>query len=476
MTLTLRQFLSATSGSLISGTPDQPVGPVSIDSRTLRSGQTFIALQGPHFDGHDYLRTAADRGASLLVIQTLDARADFRPMHIPDLIQVPDTLKALQQWGRFVRQQTPATVIGVTGSNGKTTTKEMLAAILRRSGKTLATRGNLNNHIGLPLMLTELEPDHRFAVIEMGTSRKGDMAVLVEAALPRVGLITNVGKDHLAFLGSPEGVLAENRLLYDRLPADGIRIVNLDDPLLKPLATQLPGRVITYGKDLNAQVRAEAVVPGTPLRLTLVLEGEPYPVTLQTSATIQVLNALAAAATAHALGIPPADILTGLASFKAAAMRLQVHEQPNGSLLVNDAYNANPSSMRASIASFCETYSDRKRWVVLGDMRELGVLARQEHEELGHWLALQPLERVWLYGRDTRFIESALRSAGTRMAVDRFRKKRYLIEALQRSLEHERPAVLFKASRSMQLEKVIEPLLSDSVKPSPPSVSVGGPS
>lgn len=460
----VRQFLAATGGRLLSGFPGQPVGRLSIDSRTLRAGDVFFALRGPRFDGHDYSRAAADRGASLLVLQAFDARADFRAGHTPDIVLVEDTLKALQDWGRFVRRRSQATVIGVTGSNGKTTTKEMLAAILRRVGKTLATRGNLNNHIGLPLMLAELEPDHRFAVIEMGTSKKGDMAPLVDMASPQVGLITNVGKDHLEFLETTHGVLAENRLLFDRLPADGTAILNLDDPLLKPLAKPLAGRrLITYGKDPEALVRAEDIVGGPPpLRFTLVLGPERYPATLQAAGTVQTLNAMAASAAAHALGVGAADILAGLASFEAAAMRWQVSQGPDGSLLVNDAYNANPSSMRVSIAGFCETYPARRRWAVLGDMRELGPLTRQEHEELGLWLAGQPLERIFLYGRDMRFVERALCSAGAQARVERFRKKRHLAEVLRRSLPEARPAVLFKASRGMRLEQVIAPLLSPS--------------
>ena len=184
MKISIRQFLKVTGGSLLTGHPDEWIDRLSIDSRTLRAGDTFFALQGPRFDGHDYLKNAAVAGAGTVVIQTLDSRAQFDPSRFPSVVQVKDTLKALQDLARWVRSQSSAIVIGVTGSNGKTTTKEMIASILRGAGKTLATRGNLNNHIGLALTLCELESDHQFAVIEMGTSKPGDMELLMDITRP----------------------------------------------------------------------------------------------------------------------------------------------------------------------------------------------------------------------------------------------------------------------------------------------------
>ena len=338
---------------------------------------------------------------------------------------------------RYARAKARKTiVIGLTGSNGKTTTKEMLASILRRAGKTLATRGNLNNHIGLPLMLTELEADHRYAVLEMGTSKKGDMDLLVDLVQPQVGLITNVGKDHLEFLGTPEGVLEVNRKLFDELPKSGIAVINLEDPLLKAFAGKLPCKTVTYGRVPEAQVQAiEIASHPLPLRFVLVLGQEKCPVTMNVIGDVQVLNAMAAAAVAHALGIPSKDIVQGLQSFKPAAMRMEVIERSDKTVLVNDAYNANPSSMHASIESFLRSYPDRQRWLVLGDMREFGVIARQEHEELGRWIAGQPVDRVFLYGRDTRFMQKGpRRRRNLKESLNDITKKRYLIEALERLL------------------------------------------
>lgn len=463
MKLTVRDILQATGGSLISGYPTTLCQRLSIDTRTLKSGDAFFALVGPRYDGHRFLAEAARKRAQVLVVQRLEEPMRFDPFGEPDILLVKDTLAALQDIARYVRVRAPQTIrIGLTGSNGKTTTKQMLASILCRAGKTLATRGNLNNHIGLPLVLSELEADHRYALLEMGTSKKGDMDLLVDLLAPQVGLITNVGKDHLEFLGTPEGVLQVNRKLYDALPADGIAVVNLEDPLLKGLAGRLRCKTVTYGRAPEAQVRAVDILSSpSPLRFSLVLGKERYPVVLQVLGEVQVLNAMAAAAVAHALGISPENIVAGLQTFEPAVMRMEVHARPDGVVVVNDAYNANPSSMHASIESFCRSYPDKPRWLVLGDMRELGVLARAEHEELGRWIVTQGVARVFLYGRDTRHLLQGLSASRYAGAVQRFRKKRYLIAALNTALQTGlKPAILCKASRRLALEEVSHALLS----------------
>ena len=329
MKLSVKDIVKATGGRLVSGYPNDTVERVSIDTRTLRPGDVFFALQGPRFDGHHFLKTASQRKAKAIVLSRMAADVGLAPDAASDIIQVPDTLRALQDTARHARGQAKNThVIGLTGSNGKTTTKDMLALILSRAGKTLATRGNLNNHIGLPLMLCALEPEHQYAILELGTSKTGDMDLLVDLARPQAGVITNVGKDHLEFLGTPEGVLKENRKLFEALPKDGIAIINLEDPLLKSFAHDLPCKIVTYGRTPEAQVSAtEIVLFPAPLRFLLKLGNEMRPVALQVIGEVQVLNAMAAAAVAYALGVQGKDIVEGLQAFKPAAMRLEVQTQ-----------------------------------------------------------------------------------------------------------------------------------------------------
>jgi UDP-N-acetylmuramoyl-tripeptide--D-alanyl-D-alanine ligase len=463
MSLSVRDILRATGGRLISGYPTNACEGVSIDTRTLQPGEVFFALQGPHFDGHHFLGMAVQKKAKAIVLSRLIPDWKEDPTKVSDLIEVPNTLRALQDTARFVRTHAKNTkVIGLTGSNGKTTTKDMLASILTGVGKTLATRGNLNNQIGLPLMLCRLEPDHQYAILELGTSHPGDMDLLVDLLHPQVSLITNVGKDHLEFFGSPEGVLQENRKLFDGLPQNGIAVINLEDPLLKECARMLTCKTVTYGRLPEAEVRASDIIssPGS-VRFTLCIGKTKSPVALPSIGEVQVLNAMAAAAVAHALGIHSKEIVKGLESFQASAMRMQLDQRADGVILVNDAYNANPSSMRASIDSFCRSYPDRPRWLVLGDMRELGDIAKQEHRDLGNWISTQPVEGIYLYGRDARFILEGISGASFKGVIERYRKKRYLIEALKRSLKDEtKPAILFKASRSLALEQVSHALLS----------------
>jgi len=428
---------------------------VSIDTRTIKPGDTFYALQGPRFDGHNFIAEAARKGATQVVIHRT---VNDIPSGI-QVEQVKDTLVALQDAARQARLKSKATFIGVTGSNGKTTTKEMLASILRRAGKTLATAGNLNNHIGLPLTLLKLDADHRFAVIEMGTSMPKDMDILADLTRADAALITNVGHDHLEFFGTPEGVLKENGKLYDLLPQNGLAVVNLDDPLLAPIAKTLKCRVITYSLKQPADVQATDIHTWpAPMRFTLSLAGKKHTATLNVIGTFQVQNAIAAAAVAYGLGIAPDQIIAGLSDFQPAPMRMQVTVLPNGTTLVNDAYNANPSSMQSSISSFCDSFPKAPRWAVLGDMRELGHVAREEHVALGRWLATQPLDRLYLYGRDTRFILEGLTAARSSLPVERFRKKRYLLDVLRQAVSQTQPAILFKASRSMKLEQIVQGL------------------
>jgi UDP-N-acetylmuramoyl-tripeptide--D-alanyl-D-alanine ligase len=459
MPISAKDWVRATRAELLLGDPSMNFTGISIDTRTLQPGQLFCAIPGPRHDGHDHLETALHRGAVGLVIQTSDERLKFDREAVPTVFRVPHTIQAIQAWSRFVRDKSQATFVGITGSNGKTTTKEMTAAILSRMGKTLATRGNLNNHLGLPLTLSQLQFDERYVILEMGTSRPGDIALLAEIGRPQVAVITNIGKAHLEGLGSQQGILKEKWAIFEALGSTGLAVVNQDDPLIAAAASRLACRKLFYGTTALADVRAEDIYDeASGVRFVLNVRGQKITVRLPVPGQFQVMNALAAAALADGLGVPIDEIAAGLAGFQPAAMRMQILPHPSGAVLINDAYNANPSSVRMSITGLCTAYSGRKRWLVLGDMRELGTNSRTEHLELGRWLAKQPLDRVYLYGRDTRFVVAGLKDAKATMDVKRFKKKKLLFAEL-RDATAEKPVILFKASRSMKLEQLISPLV-----------------
>jgi UDP-N-acetylmuramoyl-tripeptide--D-alanyl-D-alanine ligase len=455
MQFALRDFVQTAKGRLISGDAGRTFEKVSIDTRTLEPGDLFFAIQGPKFDGHDFLGEAVKRGASGLVIENNDRLSLLQGGVLPDVIQVPHAIAALQDLARWIRSRSKARVIGITGSNGKTTTKDMLASILAVSGRTLATRGNLNNYLGVPLTLCRLEGDHRFVVVEMGASQEGDIGLLAEIAKPEVGVITNIGKAHLQGFGSAEGILRVKKALFDALPEDGTAVINLDDPLLSPLRKLSGCRVLTFGTNGTADVSCVRVLSEMPLRFVLRLRGGESEVRVPLCGLFQVQNALAAAAAAIGLNIDTAGIVAGLESFTPTAMRMQVLEHKSGAVIVNDAYNANPSSVRASVESFCRSFSGKPLWLVLGDMLELGDFSRQEHEELGFWLAALPFERIFLYGRETKYLCAAAKTKNHALQIEHYGEKETLQTDLLQALSS-RPAILFKGSRGMKMEDIIK--------------------
>jgi UDP-N-acetylmuramoyl-tripeptide--D-alanyl-D-alanine ligase len=458
MTSTALEFARATGARFLLGSPLAAFDGVSIDTRTLQAGNLFFAIPGPRHDGHDHLTTALDKSAAGLVLQRLDAGWNFDRRNPPLVFQAADSSQALQRWAAFLRKRSTATVIGITGTNGKTSTKEMISAILTRVGPTLSTQGNLNNQLGLPLTLARLTAEQRFMVLELGISRPGDMQLLAGIAAPQIGVITNIGKAHLQGLRTAEGVRDEKRILLDRLPVDGTAVINQDDPLLAGFASSLQAKKVFFGLSALADVRAESIEDlDGGVRFVLNIRGKRETIRMQIPGRFQVFNALAAAAAAHAAGASLSEIVAGLAAFRPVAMRMQSLPHPSGALLINDAYNANPNSVRAAVSSFCQSYRQRPRWLVLGDMRELGAGAAQEHRDLGVWLTSQPLERVYLYGRDTRFVLEGLAKRPASMQVSRFRKKRQLLAELQTEIVRQ-PVILFKGSRSMKLEQLINPL------------------
>jgi UDP-N-acetylmuramoyl-tripeptide--D-alanyl-D-alanine ligase len=453
----LHELVSAVRGEFLSGNPHAPVRNLSTDGRALRRGDYFVALQGKNFDGHDFLKQAVERGAAGIVVsrQQIDLGNPFPDF--PAIVRVNDTLKALGDIARCYREKFRIPLIGITGSNGKTTTKEMLASILRHKGPTVSTTGNFNNRIGLPLTLFNLTSEHRYAVVEMGTSIPGEIGRLTEIASPSVGIITNIGLAHLENFKSQEGVLEEKSTLFRSLPDDGYAVVNNDDPYLRKLLPSLEKASVTYGVEREAQVQAKNIRlwPEFP-SFDLCIGAECVRVTLPLYGRFNVYNALAAAAAAWKLGIDSETIKQGLEHFSVPRMRMEVKKLISGVTIINDAYNANPTSVKESVQGMVTAFPDREKIVVLGDMLELGVQAEAEHFRLGEFLVSQPLSKVFLYGP---LMEKAF-LAMNNPSVAYFKKKDELEAALRKPLPPG-AVVLFKASRGMALEEIANKMLSE---------------
>ncbi len=451
MTRTLAYLAQVTGGQLRG--QDGSFDGVSIDSRTVPVGALFVALRGPNFDGHAFAADAQKRGAAALLVE------HALSVDLPQVI-VPDTSAALARFASEWRRRFSLPLVGVTGSNGKTTTKEILGAILAREGACLVTRGNLNNHLGVPLMLLQLESSHRSAVIEMGANHGGEIAHLTTLAQPTVGLVTNAGAAHLEGFGSLEGVARGKGEMFAALAGRGTAVVNADDAfasLWKGLAGS--SRVITFGIDAAADVvardvRLEAGPSGFRSIFDLVMPAGVRSVTLQLGGLHNVRNALGAAAAASAAGASFDNIAAGLAQVRPVAGRLDLRPALHGAFLVDDSYNANPTSLHAGLETFRSMPG--RRWLVLGEMREVGAGADEQHAEIGRFARESGIERLFAVGEQARISSNAFGSG-----AEWFADLDALITAVEAGLE---PGVtlLIKGSRSNRLERVAAALGTES--------------
>lgn len=452
----LEDLIASTGGEIIVRAGEQFSG-VSIDSRSIGAGELFFALRGERHDGHDYLADALRKGGGAVIAKDFDRSLIPEPAEPKTIVSVDDTLAALQSWAHAVRRRFSHPVVGVVGSNGKTTTKELIASVLSVRYATHKTDGNLNNHIGLPLSLLRKPDSAEIMVIEMGTNRPGDVRDLCEICSPTIGVITNIGMEHIQGFGSLECVRDAE---LEILPYIAAAVANADDPfLMDGINGSFRGKITTFGIDsTHADIRASGIEP-TPSGTRFVLhEGkESEQVSLQLSGRFNVANALAAAAAGVAVGMTLQEIRTGLEAFAGVRMRFSVTRHENITVL-SDVYNANPSSMDAALdelvsyrrgsggAAHCRMVA------VLGDMLELGEREAEFHENLGRRLSAEgvalfvgvgPLMRhaVKAFGADAIWAEDALAAA------------RILKPQLSSG-----DCMLVKGSRGMRMERVCEEL------------------
>ncbi len=458
---TLQDVLTATGGTLAQRGRADAFDGVSTDSRTLAAGSLFVPLKGPRFDGHDYLAQAASAGAAGVLVERGREGLVKGLAAGTAAVSVPDTLKALGDLARLWRNRFAIPVVGLTGSTGKTTTKEMAAAIMGREKNLLKNEGNLNNLVGLPLTIFRLNAAHEAAVLEMGTNRRGEVARLTEIASPTVGLVTNVGPAHLEGLGSLETIREEKGDLYRVMDGRGTAVINLDDPLLAPWAAQWKGRKITFGIDADADVTASRIAHeaerGTVF--TLLAEGASREILLPVLGFHNVSNALAAAAAALGAGLGFDAICQGLMAFKPVGGRMEVHRLKNGACLIDDTYNANPASSAAALKTLQGLKGECKSTVILGDMLELGDEAERYHEEMGRTVADTGVGKVYLRGDFARATaKGALKRGmkGDQVLVDLSTEETVAhLKACLRAGDW----VLVKGSRKMKMEEIVQAIL-----------------
>ena len=416
---------------------------VGTDSRTASRGALFVAVRGPRFDGHDFIGDARRRGAAACLVE----RAPDGSM---PFVLARDSVRALGELAAAWRSRfRDLLLVGITGSNGKTTVKEMTAAILRISGPVCATRGNLNNELGVPLTLCDLDAAHHAAVVELGANHKGEIAALTTLARPSVGVVTQCAPAHLEGFGSIEGVARAKGELIEHLPGDAVAVINADDPyagLWRKLARDR--RCMSFGTGADADVRVRSESCATGRRVSLDTPAGEVAIELALPGAHNALNAGAAAAAAIAAGASLDTVRDGLAAVRPAKGRLESKRGPRGAEIIDDTYNANPASLQAGLQVLAA--KPAPRWLVLGDMAELGVDGASLHAEAGRRARRHGVERLLVVGE--LGVEAARAFGG---GATHFEDRAALVERLREELP-DGATVLVKGSRSMAMERVVD--------------------
>lgn len=451
--------MAATAGKLQRVGNKSRFGEVVTDSTKVKPGSVFIALKGERFDGHRFVADAVARGAVCVIVHRAIAA---RSLGTVTVVKVPDTLRALGALANYRRRQFSPLVLAITGSNGKTTTKEMLAAILEEASlkgqrlekKVLKTEGNFNNLVGLPLTLLRLRKSDRVAVVELGTNHPGEIARLARIADADLALVTSVAAAHLEGLRSLAGVAREKGALYQCVRADGAIAVNLDDPWVKKLAAKFPGKKITYGKGGALRAKNIKLQDAKGVQITLQAGARECQVRLNYLGHHNVSNALGAAALALGAGASLSAVRRGLGKARPYAMRMEL-QRWQGVAIINDAYNANPASMRAALRTLSQVPCRGQRIAVLGDMFELGRHSEREHRQMGKAAAEAKLQLLCLLGKQVDAVRRGALAAGMAAAKIFIGKDHSDIAARLRGSLKTGDWLLVKGSRGMKMEKVI---------------------
>ncbi|MFN2622297.1 MAG: UDP-N-acetylmuramoyl-tripeptide--D-alanyl-D-alanine ligase [Chthoniobacterales bacterium] len=449
-TLTLAQVAALAGGSISSGDRDAAVSRVSTDSRTLQAGDLFVPLRGENFDGHKFIQQAAERGAvGAMVEEKWNGKA---PENFA-LIRVADTLVGYQTLAANYRTSLPLKVIAITGSNGKTSTKDFVAAVLARKFRVTKTAGNFNNHVGLPQTMLAAKRDDEIAVWEIGMNHPGEIAALAKLATPEVAIITNIGLAHIEFMGTREAIAEEKGALAEALAANGTLILNADDPFTESISKRTRAKIVLAGIE-NGSVRAVDITQSATGSEFTILEGaHRCRAQLPVPGIHMVQNAMLAVAAGRVFNMSLEECAVGLASTPLTKARLQIKEIA-GIQFIDDSYNANPDSMKAALRTLVELDSDGRRIAVLGEMGELGAESEPGHRDVGEAAAALRIDELIAVGPIGATIARAAEKAGLKntVAVNSQEEAAELLEknAVPGDL------VLIKGSRAARMERVLE--------------------
>ncbi|MDL1983784.1 MAG: UDP-N-acetylmuramoyl-tripeptide--D-alanyl-D-alanine ligase [Deltaproteobacteria bacterium] len=457
---TTAEILEATKGDLLCGDVKHTFEGVSIDSRTISANELFIAIKGNVYDGHSFISDLISSGVRGLIISKDEIRdpagTDWQDKGIV-CVAVSDTTKALGDLASFNRRRTDVSVVAITGSNGKTTTREMTASVVSTRYKTLSTKGNFNNEIGLPLTLLDLKNSHQWAVLELGTNRPGEIDRLGEICIPDIGVITNIGFSHLEGLGSIEGVMNAKGELLKRIKPKGTAVLNADDSRVLYLSTKTSRKVLYFGLSEDARIKALDVNETTTgISFTLVLPEERIPIELRVHGGFMVSNALAAASVGYIIGLSSEEIKAGLEYFQPVKGRINIFDV-RGVHIIDDTYNANPDSMEAAIRILSSLKGNSRGILVAGDMLELGEHAESMHRKIGAMSARSNIARLYITGEFAEAVANGACKEDKNSMEIFIGAREEILEDLKKSLL---PGdwVLVKGSRAMGMEKIVEGL------------------
>lgn len=455
MKLSCREIAQATGGTIICGDPETKAGGVSIDSRNIRPGNWFVPLKGEQADGHKFVSDAIKKGAAGSFVHQKINPADY-----PDgvIIQVDDTLDALQRTARYFRLKFSPEVIAITGSSGKTTTKDLISSVLGRHFNILKTEGNYNNHIGLPLTLFNLTPGHKIAVLEMAMRGPGEITELARIALPKWAVITNIGEAHIELLGSVEKIARAKGELLDNMGEEGVAVLNGDDPFLRDIGNRFSGKVYYYGwgKDVDFRVTGCENRDEDSRFTVLFPGGQEHTFSLPLPGRHNVSNALAALALGYLFNLEVPSMDFSLWNKNTTEGRSQYKQSVFGAKIIDDTYNANPDSMQAALEVLKDMQVSGSKIAVLGDMLELGGFSEKAHRETGIKVADCGIEYLITVGKWSEYIANE---------AEKRKVKVYSCDNNQQAWEYlkelplsEGNCILLKGSRGIKLEEIVAKL------------------